>query len=194
MAERNTGNLAEKKPQKKSRKKKDIVTPKWGRPTKYRSHYPGIVHGYIDLEIKARRIPWVEDVCEIFKTSRETLGNWGKKHPSFFDAIKRLKTVQEKSLKIQGMTKQAAMPIFLLKSNHGYIETDRLEHTGADGEPLEVFKAYVELPPRRWLEGEVVEKHKKLKEGKGGGVRDRKKTKSEKIVVPASGTPNQSSQ
>jgi len=45
------------------------------------------------------------------------------------------------------------MPIFLLKANHGFIETEKVQHTGVDGNPLEIV--FVNEP--KSIVGQVVD-------------------------------------
>ena len=74
--------------------------------------------------------------------SDEDIAEWAHKYPEFSRAIKKIEDAQENQLIDDGMyggkEVNAAMAIFLLKANHGKIETSRTELTGKDGNTLNI--------------------------------------------------------
>lgn len=117
-----------------------------GRPTKYDPSFVDEVDKYIERTQNAEKdFPTVEGFAEYLGVDDTTICNWADKRykkndekvdpklrgklvrPEFFAAIKRLKNVQKRKLMTDGLyggkDVNATMAIFLLKVNHGMIET-----------------------------------------------------------------------
>lgn len=97
------------------------------RPTDYKDEYVDFVLNYIDECQESKSIPYMEDIALQLNVDEDTITNWCKVHDQFFGAIKKLKILQKKNLQQLGLSGKirASMPIFLLKANHGMIETSR---------------------------------------------------------------------
>jgi hypothetical protein len=123
-----------------------------GRPTIYKDIYIDKIPEYIKTCTgrEQTELPTVEGFADYIDVDTDTINNWCDakdekeelKHPEFFGAIKRLKDRQKNQLMNDGMyggkEVNAGMAIFLLKANHGLIETGRTELVGKDGKPITV--------------------------------------------------------
>jgi len=100
---------------------------KEGAPTKYKPEYIKTTLDYVTRE----DVPFIEELALALGVDEDTIGNWGKKHPEFFGAIKRLKSKQRLGLQKQGLMNKInpTMAIFQLKCNHGFIESQHLDIT-----------------------------------------------------------------
>ena len=83
------------------------------------------------------KLPKISEFCrEYIKANEDTVNKWIKqfKNKNLVGAIKRVKEAQMEQLMDDGMyggkEVNQAMAIFLLKANHGMIETDRIVHEG----------------------------------------------------------------
>lgn len=105
-----------------------------GRPTKYKKEYADIALDYINQTA----IPYKEELCVLYDVWSDKISKWAHKHKEFRLALKKLEDKQKLALMSKGLqgTVNTAMSIFLLKANHGLMETDRRELTGKDGEKL----------------------------------------------------------
>jgi len=87
-------------------------------------------------------LPTVEGLAIKLGVNDDTLNEWAKKHKDFRAVFKKLKMAQKVQLINGGMyggkEVNASMFIFLLKVNHGMIETSRQELTGKEGDKLEI--------------------------------------------------------
>lgn len=112
----------------------------FGRPTKYTPDMVKWVEDYVKKCQTSRTMPYLEDVCMELDFDEDMIHRWAKRYPDFSGAIKQLKLLQKKYLAASGMTKQVSTPmaIFLLKANHGMIETERIQHQGSDGQPIKL--------------------------------------------------------
>ena len=105
------------------------------RPSKYDPAMIKKVGEYLSTCSREQtKLPKRIDVALLLGVDDETLIEWGKKHPEFSATLKRVDAMQMSQLIDDGIygTGQvsAAMCIFLLKANHGLIETDRLRLEG----------------------------------------------------------------
>ena len=84
----------------------------------------------------------IEGYARYVNINTDTIWEWMKKYPDFSDAIKRKITDWQKECLIENglydKDTNSTMAIFLLKTNHGMIETERRELTGKDGEKLNI--------------------------------------------------------
>ena len=112
------------------------------RPTKYKADAPQKVREY--LTNLGNKMPLIEDLCELFDVTDDTLRNWRKKHKDFDTEVEKVSDAQCKWLKIAGITKQASatMAIFLLKANHG-LSDKGVEETE---EPVKVNIIFNKMP------------------------------------------------
>lgn len=129
-----------------------------GRPTKYDPSFVQKVDEYLDSirgndgNFKEGVLPGVEDFAVYLGVDDDTINTWSKarekdengnktkklKYPEFSAAIKRLKSIQKRQLVNDGLYNKGANSIFamfLLKANHGMIETQHVDHT-TKGEKL----------------------------------------------------------
>lgn len=105
-----------------------------GRPSKYQSDFPQRVLSYLERCNKEKRIPYIEQVELELDIDDDTIVDWSDPNsprykPDFSASIKRLKLTQRMYLQGLGLGKQGAatMSIFLLKANHGFMETEKRE-------------------------------------------------------------------
>lgn len=125
-----------------------------GRPTKYNPSFVDELDKYlIKLNKEKNCLPTIEGFALHLGVDSDTINNWAKArvkdergnkikqrlHPEFFHAIKRLKTYQKEKLINDGLyggkAVNTAMAIFLLKVNHGMVETNKTDVT-TKGEPI----------------------------------------------------------
>ena len=104
--------------------KKKLIKHPGGRPTKYKPEIVNKIEAYFQTVGREQTsLPSVEGLADYLDISKETIYQWGKKHPEFSDAIKKIAIKQKKQLMDDGMyggkEVNAAMAIFLLKVNHG---------------------------------------------------------------------------
>ena len=116
------------------------------RPSEYKEEYIQVAEEYIkSCSREATEIPTVEGLALTIGVDADTIGNWGKEYPEFFGTIKELKDKQKNQLMQDGLyggkEVNQAMAIFLLKANHGMVETDRHEIGGVNGntEPIRLL-------------------------------------------------------
>lgn len=111
---------------------------KMGRPTKYKREFIKEADNYL-LECKnVRKIPFLEEFAERLGVSTDSLKRWSEANEDFCGAVDRIMDHQRLTLKTLGL-KSPSVIIFLLKSDHGMIETDRIQHEGKGGEPLSII-------------------------------------------------------
>ena len=121
-----------------------------GRPSTYDSKKP-----YFELADKylatcgreQTKLPKLTEFCrEHIGANEDTVNDWlkdeAKDNQELIGAIKRVKEAQAEELQDDGLfggkETNVAMAIFLLKANHGMIETGRTELVGKDGQPLTI--------------------------------------------------------
>lgn len=109
---------------------------KRGRPTEYTEDLPDKLRAYAKDCLSKHLIPWLEEFCHKNEISERTLRDWSKTHDEMRDAHDYLMMIQKMILKQLCISKGGAGPIFLLKANHGMIETERIQHAGDEVEPL----------------------------------------------------------
>ena len=116
---------------------------KGGRPTNYRNTFPKLTDQYT----QKTNFPTIEELClEYLHVNDDKVGQYCKQFPKFQSAIKRLKAKQRNYLQkcvIGEVPKRNQVGgIFLLKANHGYIETERKQLVGKDNKDLKVAPVY----------------------------------------------------
>ena len=97
------------------------------------------------------RLPKISEFCrEYIGADDDTVSSWleGKQIPQGANtdelsaSIKKIKDAQKEELQDDGLFGgkecNVAMAIFLLKANHGMVETARTELVGKDGQPLTI--------------------------------------------------------
>lgn len=114
--------------------------------TTYKPEIAELLSNYVDETLGRKRLPFIQEFCRKHQISRRTFYNWlgakdenkNKLHPELNDAYDELMAMQEMMLTELGIAGKAsaAMCIFLLKSKHGYIETEKVQHVGSGEEPL----------------------------------------------------------
>lgn len=119
---------------------------KRGRPTEYKTDLPDKLRSYTKDCLSKQRIPWLEEFCNNNEISDRTLRDWCKTQEEMSEAREHLMMVQRMILKQLCISKgtHAAGPIFLLKANHGFIETEKIQHVGMTEEPLTLIFTDVE--------------------------------------------------
>jgi len=124
--------------------------------TKLTQEHLDKTNAYLDRKIAGKECPFVEELAVYeLNVDTHTISNWcnyaqdkdwRKKvskakrqlHDSYFSTIKKLSDLQLHYLKVKGLKDgRNAVAIFLMKANHGMIETNRFEHGGIGGGPIE---------------------------------------------------------
>jgi hypothetical protein len=105
------------------------------RPTKYDPSFIEITREYIaSCGREATELPTIEGLAGVLRVDADTIDNWAKENEEFFGTIKELKSKQKNQLMNDGLyggkEVNTAMAIFLLKVNHGLVETTRQEVGG----------------------------------------------------------------
>lgn len=129
-----------------------MAIQKYGRPTKYKPEMIALAQGYIDrCGREATELPTIEGLALELGLDDERIGEYASKYPDFHATIKDLKAKQKQQLMNDGMyggkEVNSTMAIFLLKANHGLIETSRTEVSGVNGQPIEIYAAKGFIPP-----------------------------------------------
>jgi hypothetical protein len=128
-----------------------------GRPTKYKGDYSQELEEYLSTCGREQtKLPKVGEFARFIGINDDTSNEWTKKYKEYSATIKKLKSIQRAQLMDDGLYggKEAnvAMAIFLLKSNHDMIETDRKILSGEDGAPLgvvvlpEIYEGSIKQP------------------------------------------------
>lgn len=119
------------------------------RPTKYNESVIFKTKEYIkSCGREATELPTIEGLAEKLEVDSDTINNWATSkdekgnllYPEFFGTIKALKEKQKNQLINDGVyggkEVNSTMCIFLLKANHGMIETERRLLGNLDGSDL----------------------------------------------------------
>lgn len=113
---------------------------KIGRPTKYKHEFIKIAEDYLQECKNMKKIPFLEEVAIKIGVSEKTVSRWSEANDDFCLAIEDITLYQKMALKTLGLGKNTTqMAIFLLKANHGLIETEKIQHESSGGEPLSII-------------------------------------------------------
>jgi DNA-packaging protein gp3 len=117
------------------------------RPTKYDDSFIDIANAYIGMcGREATELPTIEGLALRLGIDDEQVSIYAKQHPEFSATIKELMMKQKNQLindgAYGGKDINSGMMIFLLKANHGMIETEKKILANDKDNPLGV----VELP------------------------------------------------
>lgn len=134
--------MVRKKDMTKSRKNSPNYKPPPPQETKLTPALIKIIVAYPDnYESKHKHaFPQVEGLAKVCKVSRQTLHNWVRQGVAEVqEAMKKIDTYQrfdlaQKTFKGEGNARIAAL---ILKTKHGYVETQVIEHQGAGGGPIQ---------------------------------------------------------
>ena len=99
-----------------------------GRPTLYSEEILVELRKYILRSKDAEyNLPTKEDFAGLIGVNTDTIQEWQKVHEEFSVAIKELEQLQKHRLMSNGLISKfhPTMAIFLLKANHGLIETTK---------------------------------------------------------------------
>lgn len=104
------------------------------RPTKYDDSVLRLTQVYIDsCNREQTELPTIEGLALTLQVDDDTIVEWAKIHKEFSAAIKQLKSKQKNQLMNDGLYGgkeiNTAMAIFLLKANHGLVETSHTDVT-----------------------------------------------------------------
>ena len=111
-------------------KRKYNYTMKTGRPTKYHDGMIPKIDEYMSMcNRENMQLPTIEGLCIFLGIRTTQLYSYARKYHEFSLAIKRISEAQKTQLMNDGMyggkEGNSAMAIFLLKANHGMVETER---------------------------------------------------------------------
>lgn len=127
---------------KKERKIKPLrrVKVKWGRPSKYNDGVLDTTKQYLEDCIKGGNTPFVEELALLLGVTERTLFNWEKKHKRYTRLHRKMVMLQKLDIKKKALSGQYVNRIaaIILSSDHNIVEVKRREHTGKDGEPIDV--------------------------------------------------------
>lgn len=105
---------------------------------------------YEECKANIDRFPTMDELSLYLGVNDNTMVEWCAKEEraDFKDAIGRVKKLQAGRLQELGLRGKynPTMAIFLLKVNHGKIETSRQEISGRDGEPVKTVTTYMPEP------------------------------------------------
>lgn len=156
-----------RKPAVKRGKNPRSKTGKWyekiGRPAKLNKALLDKTIAYYQHKKDTQEMPFVEELAIMeLDVDRSTVSRWHNKgqnhewlklqseqkrvlYTQFCHMIKKLADLQLLHLKVQGGTEKfnRSVAIFLMKADHGMIETSRTELTGKDGKPIEYLPVEV---------------------------------------------------
>lgn len=118
------------------------------RPTKYSQELLDKAISFYEKHRADGEIPFIESLALELGVSDDTIVNWASlrdeeerpKYPEFLATYKKIETLQKLMLKKKGLSGdiKPTMPIFLLKANHGMVETARQEISGVEGGEIQV--------------------------------------------------------
>lgn len=123
---------------------------KSGRPSTYTQDIANNLTDYVNETIGKKRIPFIQEFCYKNKIHRKTFYRWlsakdedgtGLLYPELDDAYDELMAMQEMMLIELGIAGKAsaATCIFLLKTKHGHVETEKVQHVGNTEEPITII-------------------------------------------------------
>ncbi len=117
-----------------------------GRPTDYDPDidYVALAEDYLQTCGREQtKLPKLLEFYSELDISAETADTWKDKYPQFLEACKKVSDAQQNELIDDGLfggkEVNPGMAIFLLKANHGMIETEKKIHSGPNGESLHVI-------------------------------------------------------
>ena len=126
---------------------------KMGRPTKYKKEFIKEAEKYLQECENARKVPFLEEFASRIGVSTDSVKRWTEANKDFCWAIERIKDYQRMALITLGL-KSPAMLIFLLKANHGMIETSKIQHEGSVSKPLNIIFTDVDTWKRSKANGQ----------------------------------------
>jgi hypothetical protein len=112
------------------------IRSRMGRPTKYSDEIHEKALQYIDggWREKGHNHPSLVGFARSIKVSKQTLYNWGEKHPEFLDTLDELQAEQEFTVLDNALTGDYVAPISkLVLSNHGYSDKVQQDNISSDG-------------------------------------------------------------
>jgi hypothetical protein len=115
-----------------------------GRPTKYEPGFIEEVDKYLATTGKEQlHLPKICSFAIWLGVNESTIYAWEKIHPGFSKALTRIKDKQQEQLIDDGIyggkEVNAVIVKLLLMNNHNMREKTDNEHSGKDGEPLEII-------------------------------------------------------
>lgn len=97
-----------------------------GQPTKYNEKMLQKAKDYLTFSLKNKNLPLIEELARLCEVDTDTINNWSNESYEFFGAIKRIKELQKERIILKGFSaKNPTFSIFMLKANHGMIETEK---------------------------------------------------------------------
>lgn len=105
-----------------------------GRPTSYSEEVLQKAYDYLDECDREFQIPYIQELALVLGVNQDTLYEWAKaknednnlRYPEFSEALKMIKSCQElKLLRSSMYAFSSTGSLFQLKTNHGYVETEK---------------------------------------------------------------------
>lgn len=107
-----------------------------GRPSKYNDALQAEADSYLGrLQELGHVVPSRAGLCCFLGIARDTSYQWEKIHPAFSGTLRAIDVMQE-HLTLNGGLAGAFNPTIaklILSNNHGYSETNRVDHSNSDG-------------------------------------------------------------
>lgn len=108
-----------------------------GRPSAYKEEYCQDIIDYFEShrEMNPPRCPLFEMYAKKIGVHRETLINWAKKHPIFFDAYEQSRDIQRDIMINNAMlgVYNASFTKFAMSNMHGWSDVSKQEISNPDG-------------------------------------------------------------
>lgn len=106
-----------------------MIKKKPGRPTKYNKDLLRKAQAYYNQCAGSEEMPFIERLSMIIDVNDDTINEWVKSevNEEFSATVKKIKQLQKLRLQELGLKggRQQIFSIFLLKTNHRFIETDK---------------------------------------------------------------------
>lgn len=105
-----------------------------GRPSKYNKKTLKLAENYYKTCEKNDKIPFIQELSQVLGVNDDTINEWSKAKTDFSATIGRIKNLQELMLLQGGLEGKlnAKIAIFLLKTNHGFIEEEKRLYSSID--------------------------------------------------------------
>lgn len=127
------------------KKVKQVAKVKQGPPSKLTPEVRKLIANYLNEYDKEHKQPFpsIVGLAKVCRVARETVYEWARnpEHAELglSDTLKVIHTFQQADIQHKAFLGEghAAIARLILKSEHGFQETHRLEHTGEGGKPIQ---------------------------------------------------------
>jgi len=115
-----------------------------GRPSKYNDEILAKAKAYYHKCLgnvdNKKRMPLLEELARILDVHGETMTEWEDEYPDFSETLKKIRQLQKERIIQTGFgAKNPTFSIFMLKANHGMMETEKRVLAGERGaDPIQL--------------------------------------------------------